>query len=92
MRYILLLISLFLTVSAGGQRPYQRLHELFSGREDYEVTGILQDSSGILWFGTDRGLFRYDGFSYDRFTVSDGLADERISSLCWIGCRGQPPV
>ncbi len=70
--------------TAAGQRPYQRFHELFSGREDYRVETILQDSTGILWFGTNRGLFRYDGFSYEKFTVSDGLAEDRISSLCWI--------
>ena len=71
-------------MAAAGQRPYQRLHELFSGREDYRVECVLQDSTGIIWFGTNRGLFRYDGFSYEKFTVSDGLAEDRISSLCWI--------
>jgi len=80
--FLVLLLSL--TVAADGQRPYQRLHELFSGREDYQVDCILQDSTGIIWFGTNRGLFRYDGFSYEKFTVSDGLAEDRISSLCWI--------
>lgn len=78
------LLLLSLTVSATGQRPYQRLHELFSGREDYRVECILQDSTGIIWFGTNRGLFRYDGFSYDKYTVADGLAEDEISSLCWV--------
>jgi len=75
---------LCLSVAAAGQRSHQRLHELFSGREEYRVESILQDSTGIIWFGTNRGLFRYDGFSYEKFTASDGLAEDRISSLCWI--------
>ncbi len=78
----IILLGVSLAVSA--QRPYQRNHELFSGREDYQVEKILQDSTGIIWFGTDRGLFRFDGFSYDKYTVADGLAEDRISSLCWI--------
>lgn len=75
---------LSLTATAAGQKPYQRFHELFSGREDYRVECILQDSTGIIWFGTNRGLFRYDGFSYEIFTVSDGLTEDRISALCWV--------
>ena len=83
-RIAVFLFLLIFTLNAAGQRPYQRLHELFSGREDYRVESILQDSTGIIWFGTNRGLFKYDGFSYDHYTVADGLADDRISSLCWI--------
>ena len=83
-RIYIFLLLLGLTASVEGQRPFQRLHELFSGREDYRVENILQDSTGIIWFGTNRGLFRYDGFSYEKFTVADGLAEDRISSLCWI--------
>jgi len=83
-RYPFFVLLISLTVAAEAQRPYQRIHELFSGREDYQVECILQDSTGIIWFGTNRGLFRYDGFDYARYTISDGLADDRISSLCWI--------
>jgi ligand-binding sensor domain-containing protein/serine phosphatase RsbU (regulator of sigma subunit) len=79
----IILLSLFLVASA--QRPYQRNHELFSGREDYQVDKILQDSTGIIWFGTNKGLFRFDGFSYDKYTTADGLAEDGISSLCWVG-------
>ncbi|TFH20421.1 MAG: hypothetical protein E4H10_16685, partial [Bacteroidia bacterium] len=83
-RVPILLLLLSVSMAAAGQRPYRRLHELFSGREDYQVESILQDSTGIIWFGTNRGLFKYDGFSYEKYTVSDGLAEDRISSLCWI--------
>lgn len=95
LRFRIFMIFMSLSMVASGQRPYQRLHELFSGREDYQVECILQDSTGIIWFGTNRGLFRYDGFSYEKFTASDGLAEDRISSLCrvhqnllWIGHKG----
>ncbi len=83
-RFHILLLLLSISVGISGQRPYQRLHELFSGREDYSVNCILQDSTGIIWFGTNRGLFKYDGFIYVKYTVADGLAEDRISSLCRI--------
>ena len=72
MRRIPVILLFFgLSVAAAGKRPYQRVQGVFSGGEDYQVECILQDSTGIIWFGTNRGLFRYDGFSYDKFTVDD---------------------
>jgi len=92
-RFLILFLSFSMALT--GQRPYQRLHELFSGREDYRVDCILQDSTGIIWFGTNKGLVKYDGFIYEKFTISDGLAEDRISTLCrihpdllWIGHTG----
>ncbi len=83
-RIQILLLLLALSQAVTGQRPYQRQHGLFSGREDYRVESMLQDSTGILWFGTDKGLFRYDGFTYERYTVADGLAEDWVTSMCWI--------
>ena len=53
----------------------------------------LQDKAGNLWFGTtENGLYRYDGKSFSRFLVADGLNSNNISSLLedkdgkiWIG-------
>jgi ligand-binding sensor domain-containing protein len=53
----------------------------------------LQDKAGNLWFGTtENGLYKYDGKSFSRFLVADGLSSNNISSLLedkdgkiWIG-------
>ncbi len=89
--FLSLIIVLFGCIMEA-QTPFQRKHTLFSGKENYDVEVILQDAAGFIWFGTDRGLFRFDGITYEAFTVSDGLADDRISSICaiheelmWIG-------
>lgn len=34
---------------------------------------IYQDSYGYMWFGGDNGIARYDGESFDYFTVDEGL-------------------
>src|SRR5687767_11514834 len=57
------------------------------------VQCILQDKAGNLWFGTTQnGLYKYDGKSFSRFLVADGLNSNNISSLLedkdgkiWIG-------
>jgi ligand-binding sensor domain-containing protein/two-component sensor histidine kinase len=47
---------------------------------------ILQDRRGDWWFGTDKGLFRFQGPELklrrgQRFTDIDGIKDERIHGL-----------
>ena len=59
------------------------------------VKAIAQDADGYIWFGTDRGLNRYNGSTYTAFYASgqDGaLNNDNILSLCqdgqgtlWIG-------
>ncbi|MCE7993645.1 MAG: histidine kinase [Roseivirga sp.] len=38
----------------------------------------LQDDKGYIWFGTETGVSRYNGRSFENFYMSDGLADNEI--------------
>ncbi len=57
------------------------------------VQCILEDKAGNLWFGTtENGLYQYDGKSFTRFLVGDGLISNNIhcmlqdrSGNIWIG-------
>ena len=40
-----------------------------------EVYGILFDKNDVLWATTDRGVWRYDGYTPRQFTVADGLKE-----------------
>ena len=35
-----------------------------NGLPSNEVYDVLQDENGIMWFATDRGLCRYDGYEF----------------------------
>ena len=39
------------------------------------VTSILQDDQGFIWFGTQYGLNRYDGYKFKVFKHDPGLPD-----------------
>ncbi|MEL7340867.1 MAG: two-component regulator propeller domain-containing protein, partial [Bacteroidota bacterium] len=49
---------------------------------------IHQDRQGLLWFGTDNGLCRYNGKSFRNYTTEDGLNRSAIISL-WEDPTGQ---
>ena len=67
-----------------------------NGLESNNVHCILQDRKGFMWFGTDKGLNRYDGKNFVVFrhipNDAGSLADNNVQSLfedsrgrLWIG-------
>ena len=60
--------------------------------ESDKVRACLTDSKGTLWFGTDQGLYRTDGSSWERFHKESGLSHNRVLTLfedllnnLWVG-------
>ena len=43
-----------------------------SGLSQSSVVTILQDSQGFMWFGTENGLNRYDGYEFEQFRRERG--------------------
>ena len=91
---ILLIVFLMISGRVFAQVPFLKNYELFKGREDYNVNIVYQDNRGWIWFGTDRGLFRFDGVNNVLFTTADSLANNNITALhlkpdgiLWIGHR-----
>lgn len=64
-----------------------------------QVHDLLQDSLGFIWFGTDYGLLRYDGYRAVRIQVEDNECSKILQSVgvldltlagnhsLWIGTR-----
>lgn len=47
---------------------------------DY-VNKIVQDSRGFLWFCTNEGLSRFDGYKFTNYGTADGLAGRAVNGF-----------
>lgn len=45
------------------------------------VYSIIQDDEGYVWFGTDAGVNRFDGRTFNKYTTDNGLADNEVLRL-----------
>jgi two-component system sensor histidine kinase ChiS len=89
-------------VSSGVRAAPQMLFTQLGADENVSqgsILAIAQDSRGFLWFGTEDGLNRYDGYDVDHIThdreASASLPNNWVSALTqdrqgrlWIGTAG----
>jgi signal transduction histidine kinase/ligand-binding sensor domain-containing protein len=63
---------------------------MFHGLPSPNIRAIAQDADGILWFGTDAGLVRYDGLRLERAALGGSSGAVRALSVdakgnLWVG-------
>ena len=58
-----------------------RVYSIADGLAHNHVSRIRSDSRGFLWFCTDEGLSRWDGYQFKSYTTSDGLPHAHVDDL-----------
>jgi len=83
------------TIPAGRGRGNWRTYDITDGLAGSMVTSIFQDKDDYLWFCTNGGVSRYDGYRFKNFSKEDGLAHTSILSglqdkdgIYWFGTDG----
>ena len=51
------------------------------GLASNSVNAVTVDNRGALWFGTDKGVSRFNGTSWTTFTTADGLISNIINAI-----------
>jgi ligand-binding sensor domain-containing protein len=78
MKHLFCLILTILASTAFGQQIPMQNYTVEDGLPSPELYDIVQDDYGYLWFSTDHGLSRYNGYEFENFTTKDGLTDNTI--------------
>lgn len=93
-----LILSCGGTAYSGDYNPaFERL-SISNGLSQNTVTCIIQDSKGFMWFGTQYGLNRYDGYKFEKFKTdpwnTNSISDNYINAIfedakgvLWVGTR-----
>jgi ligand-binding sensor domain-containing protein/signal transduction histidine kinase len=88
------LFTFLLGVIWGQQLPF-RLYDVPDGLAHSTVQSIHQDAKGYLWFGTEEGLSRFDGYRFTNYSTRDGLGNSTINAIAedrhghlWVGTNG----
>lgn len=59
-------------------KPSYRTFSILDGLPSSETYFVHQDRKGFIWFCTDRGIVKYDGFHTEVLTTKNGLPDNVI--------------
>ncbi len=73
--YLVILLLFFLQINQSFcENPFVTNYSVTDGLPTSKVYCVEQDSRGFMWFGTDKGVIRYDGHNFLVFTEDDGLS------------------
>jgi ligand-binding sensor domain-containing protein/class 3 adenylate cyclase len=95
-RILLLLVAgLLQSLTCRAQHFFFENIAVRDGLPASKVYAVLQDSTGLIWVGTEAGLASYDGLSVKTYSVADDLAPSGARSLfldrdqrLWVGHLG----
>nr|MCU0347052.1 hypothetical protein [Saprospiraceae bacterium] len=98
MRLALAILWLAMPIVAIAQEPAYLHYGVSDGLPSSLVYCIEQDSMGVMWLGTDKGLVRFDGSRFRTFSIKDGLPDNEVLNMysdsygrLWLSCFRNKP-
>jgi len=94
-RFLALIAGIFLADTSSAERLSFTTYSATQGLFANDVNAAIEDAQGFLWIGTDKGLWRFDGWSFRSFGKELGLTKTNVTSLAmerdgtlWVGSWG----
>lgn len=91
----ILTLALVFLCNLNAQKVALENFTLKTGLPQNTVNDIVQDQQGYIWFATQVGAARYDGYTFEHFNLSNGLPDDEVNCLhvdsegrIWFGTQG----
>ena len=76
-----LVLAAALTPAALCERLPIRAYSTADGLSSDHINAIARDSRGFLWFTTDEGLARFNGYEFNTYGRPNGLPSDAISDF-----------
>jgi ligand-binding sensor domain-containing protein len=76
--FVFLFASILFPSFSNAQQPVFKNFQVKDGLPSSEVYDVFQDSKGYMWFCTDKGVSRYDGYSFRNYSTENGLPDNTV--------------
>jgi len=76
-----LLIFLILIATSYCQIINFKNYSTKDGLPSNEVYHVIQDTKGYMWFATDFGVSRFDGYNFTNYNSKDGLPDNTVLEI-----------
>lgn len=77
--FLLLLMSF--NIYSQKSTPLFRHFSPEDGLPSSQVYQVIQDKEGYLWFATDHGVTRYNGYEFKNYTTANGLIDNTVLKI-----------
>ncbi len=75
-KFFLICLTIFSFLNtAVGQNSGLINYSIREGLPSTEIYDVFQDSHGFIWFASDHGVAKFDGYEMKVLTVKDGLSD-----------------
>ncbi len=86
---------LLVWVAAPAERLPLKAYTTADGLAHNVVNKIMRDSRGFLWFGTNEGLSRFDGYTFTNYGTNEGLPHPTVNDIVetrageyWVATNG----
>ena len=76
----ILLCTALLIPSHAQKIPFSN-YTIQNGLPNNTVHGMCQDTDGYIWFATQVGAARYDGYEFEYYNISNGLPDNYVNCI-----------
>ena len=78
---LILFLMLSLCLYASSDTALLRHFTIENGLPSNNVYAVTQDKYGYIWFNTDNGVVKYNGYTFKLFTMTDGLPSNDVWKL-----------
>jgi ligand-binding sensor domain-containing protein/signal transduction histidine kinase len=97
--FLICLLFWFGTIPIAAQQVNFKHYTVKEGISQSEIKCIFQDSEGFMWFGTQNGLNKFDGYTFEKYFYdpddSTGISSNWIfgitedqNGIIWIATKG----